>query len=145
MIILFLFLSDMVWKCEMRNCIIDDPVPVSHNYFQSGEFIIGAITSLMFMPTELENFLEDPHLSFIGEVIPLLFPSVLRVASLVFSKESRRESHFVAMIAFHALKRKFQSKRICMFVQNVQRINIQAKRGIHVLPRKYLSYPMKNQ
>ncbi|XP_039184377.1 vomeronasal type-2 receptor 26-like, partial [Crotalus tigris] len=53
----------------MRDCIIADTVPISHNYFQPGEFIIGVISSVMFMPTELENFLEDPHLSFIGEVI----------------------------------------------------------------------------
>ncbi|XP_029140243.1 vomeronasal type-2 receptor 26-like [Protobothrops mucrosquamatus] len=38
-------------------------------YVQPGDFIIGGITSLMFMPTELESFLEDPHLSFSGEVI----------------------------------------------------------------------------
>lgn len=69
MIILFLYLSHMVCKCDMRNCIIADTVPISHNYFQPGEFIIGVISSIMFMPTELENFLEDPHLSFIGEVM----------------------------------------------------------------------------
>ncbi|XP_070586523.1 vomeronasal type-2 receptor 26-like [Erythrolamprus reginae] len=58
-----------VWICDMEKCNIGDPLPISHNYFQPGDFIIGGITSLMFMPTELEGFLEDPHLSFNGEVI----------------------------------------------------------------------------
>ncbi|KAG6539520.1 type-2 vomeronasal receptor [Crotalus adamanteus] len=69
MIISLLLLSHMVWICDMRKCIISDPLPISHNYFQPGDFIIGGITSLMFMPTELESFLEDPHISFSGEVI----------------------------------------------------------------------------
>ncbi|XP_034278630.1 vomeronasal type-2 receptor 26-like [Pantherophis guttatus] len=116
----------MVWKCELRNCIIDDPVPISHNYFQPGEFIIGAITSLMFMPTELENFLEDPHLSFIGEVIiqtkfyqhilALVFavkeinenPQILPNVTLginIFDNYDRRWIYHATMELFSPLKR----------------------------------------
>ncbi|KAG6539654.1 type-2 vomeronasal receptor [Crotalus adamanteus] len=69
MIIFLLLLSVMVSKSDMRNCIIGDPRPISHNYFQSGDLIIGGITSLMFIPIELENFMEDPYLSFFDEVI----------------------------------------------------------------------------
>ncbi|XP_029140245.1 extracellular calcium-sensing receptor-like [Protobothrops mucrosquamatus] len=68
-IIFLLLLFLMVLKSDMRNCIIGDPRPISHNYFQPGDLIIGGITSLMFMPIELENFMEDPHLSFIDEVM----------------------------------------------------------------------------
>ncbi|XP_013920621.1 PREDICTED: vomeronasal type-2 receptor 26-like [Thamnophis sirtalis] len=69
MILFLLLLSHMIWICYMGKCIIGDPLPISHNYFQPGDFIIGAISSLMLMPTELESFLEDPHLSFNGEVL----------------------------------------------------------------------------
>lgn len=69
MIIFLLLLSLMVSKSDMRNCIIGDPRPISHNYFQSGDLIIGGITSLMFIPIELENFMEDPYISFFDEVM----------------------------------------------------------------------------
>ncbi|XP_032092094.1 vomeronasal type-2 receptor 26-like [Thamnophis elegans] len=69
MILFLLLLSHMIWICYMGKCIIGYPLPISHNYFQPGDFIIGAISSLMLMPTELESFLEDPHLSFNGEVL----------------------------------------------------------------------------
>lgn len=68
-IIFLLLLFLIVLKSDMRKCIIGDPCPISHNYFQPGDLIIGGITSIMFMPIEVENFMEDPHLSFIDEVM----------------------------------------------------------------------------
>ncbi|XP_032092095.1 vomeronasal type-2 receptor 26-like [Thamnophis elegans] len=91
LIILLLLLSHMVWKCDMKNCIISDPLPISHNYFQPGDLIIGAISSLIFMVTELESFLEDPHLSFIGEPI-VQTKFYQHILALIFAVKEINES-----------------------------------------------------
>lgn len=64
LIVLLLFLTDMVY---MKNCKVNDPLPILHNYFQSGDLIMGAITSLVFMPSDPATFSADPHHSFIRE------------------------------------------------------------------------------
>ncbi|XP_063158501.1 vomeronasal type-2 receptor 26-like [Candoia aspera] len=51
----------------MKNCKVNDPLPILHNYFQPGDVIIGAITSLVLMPPDPATFYEDPHRSFIRE------------------------------------------------------------------------------
>ncbi|XP_029140003.1 vomeronasal type-2 receptor 26-like [Protobothrops mucrosquamatus] len=67
--ILLIFLFDMVYKYDMKSCKVNDPLPILHTYFQSGDFIMGAITSLVFMPPDPTTFSEDPHHSFIREPI----------------------------------------------------------------------------
>ncbi|XP_070586522.1 vomeronasal type-2 receptor 26-like [Erythrolamprus reginae] len=126
LIILLLLLTHMVWKCDFKNCIISDPLPISHNYFQPGDFIIGAITSFMSMPTEVENFIEDPHLSFIGEpivqtkfyqhILALIFavkeinesPHILPNVTLgihIFDSYGRKCIYHATMELFSSLKR----------------------------------------
>ncbi|XP_025029649.1 vomeronasal type-2 receptor 26-like [Python bivittatus] len=110
----------------MRNCIIGDPLPIPHSYFQPGDLIIGGITSLMFMPTELDNFLEDPHLSFLGEavvqtkfyqhILALIFavkeinenPQILPNVTLgfnIFDSYDRRRTYHATLELFSPLKR----------------------------------------
>ncbi|XP_063158499.1 vomeronasal type-2 receptor 26-like [Candoia aspera] len=115
-----------VWECDMRNCIIGDPLPIPHNYFQPGELVIGGITSLMFMATEIDSFSEDPHLSFIGEavvqtkfyqhILALIFavkeinenPQILPNVTLgfnIFDSYDRRRTYHATMELFSPLKR----------------------------------------
>lgn len=57
----------MLYKSDMKSCKVNDPLPILHNYFQSGDLIMGAITSLVLMPPDPATFSEDPHHSFIRE------------------------------------------------------------------------------
>ncbi|XP_063158500.1 vomeronasal type-2 receptor 26-like [Candoia aspera] len=116
----------LVWKCPMRNCIIGAPLPIPHNYFKSGDLIIGGIMSLMFMPTEIDSFSEDPHLSFIGEgvvqtkfyqhILALIFavkeinenPQILPNVTLgfsIFGSYDRRRTCHATMELFSPPKR----------------------------------------
>ncbi|KAG8140319.1 hypothetical protein E2320_003022 [Naja naja] len=91
----------------------------------SGDIIIGAITSLLFMFQDPATFFEDPHHSFIREPI---FSDDL---------EWLAETYYLSMNS--------KAKAIWMTVLNVQQTNIQAKTKIHVFQREYLSYPIQNQ
>ncbi|XP_070584631.1 vomeronasal type-2 receptor 26-like [Erythrolamprus reginae] len=91
MAIFLLLISLTISKSNMRNCNIGDPRPISHNYFQPGDLIIGGITSLMFVPIELENLKEDPHFSFIDEVI-VQTKFYQHILALIFAVEEINEN-----------------------------------------------------
>ncbi|KAG8140314.1 hypothetical protein E2320_003005, partial [Naja naja] len=54
-------LTAMAWKTQPIKCNIQDRIPIDHKYFQSGDLIIGGMTSFVFITRDERNFEKDPH------------------------------------------------------------------------------------
>ncbi|XP_032092100.1 vomeronasal type-2 receptor 26-like [Thamnophis elegans] len=81
----------MAYKSDMKNCKVNDPLPILHNYFQSGDLIMGAITSLVFMPPDPATFSKNPHHSFIRE--PMVQPKFYQhILALIFAVKEINEN-----------------------------------------------------
>ncbi|XP_015679668.1 vomeronasal type-2 receptor 26-like [Protobothrops mucrosquamatus] len=69
----------------------DDPIPILHNYFQAGGFIIGGITSLITIPTTPPTFGEAPHHSFNDDFF-VLTKYYQHILALVFAVKEINET-----------------------------------------------------
>ncbi|XP_063158502.1 vomeronasal type-2 receptor 26-like [Candoia aspera] len=69
----------------------DDPIPIVHNYFQAGDFIIGGIASVITIPTTPPTFSEDPHYSFKDEFL-VLTKYYQHILALVFAVKEINET-----------------------------------------------------
>ncbi|XP_070586525.1 vomeronasal type-2 receptor 26-like [Erythrolamprus reginae] len=60
LILLLLLLSYVSSNAQPVICRIQDPIPIFHKYVQAGDFIVGGITSFVFISRNVENFEEVP-------------------------------------------------------------------------------------
>ncbi|XP_054850029.1 vomeronasal type-2 receptor 26-like [Eublepharis macularius] len=80
------------FNTDRKKCTSGDPVPIPHRYFQSGDFVIGGITSQFSVPFAQNNFHQHPSQLQIDENIVLTKNYQLLLA-LVFAVEEINENH----------------------------------------------------
>ncbi|KAM6449109.1 vomeronasal type-2 receptor 26-like [Liasis olivaceus] len=107
------------------NCIVGDPVPILHKYYQSGDVIVAGILSQIYIFSNTINFHEKPStdLFYDAEVVTQLFQHIL---SLVFAVKEINEnpqilpnltlgfhiynSYFIASWTYHASMELFSTQ-----------------------------------
>ncbi|KAK9397361.1 type-2 vomeronasal receptor [Crotalus adamanteus] len=89
-LILFLLLPHMSSKAQPMTCMIQDPIQIFHKYFQAGDFIVGGITSFVFISRNVENFEEVPKHSDVGES-QILIKYYQHILSLIFAVKKINE------------------------------------------------------
>ncbi|XP_039203202.1 vomeronasal type-2 receptor 26-like [Crotalus tigris] len=82
----------MTCKTPSIKCSIQDPIPIDHKYFQSGDLVIGAITSFVFTTRNAESFEEDPHHSLISESL-VLTKYYQHILTMIFAVKKINEEH----------------------------------------------------
>ncbi|XP_077776743.1 vomeronasal type-2 receptor 26-like [Podarcis muralis] len=85
LVLLLILLCHSVCKTHSINCSVYDPLPVSHEYYQPGDFVIGEIVSqVVFLSDEL-GFTKPPTETLIDEPVsvPKNYQHVLALAFAV--------------------------------------------------------------
>ncbi|KAK9397357.1 type-2 vomeronasal receptor [Crotalus adamanteus] len=92
LILLLVLLPYMTCKTPSIKCSIQDPIPIDHKYFQSGDLVIGAITSFVFTTRNAESFEEDPHHSLFSESL-VLTKYYQHILTMIFAVKKINEEH----------------------------------------------------
>ncbi|XP_015276442.1 PREDICTED: vomeronasal type-2 receptor 26-like [Gekko japonicus] len=87
-----LLLHQVAGKTDTEKCTVGDPLHVLHRYFQSGDLIIGGITSQFLLPFVEDNFRQHPRQSEIGENI-VLTKNYQHILALVFAVKEINKNH----------------------------------------------------
>lgn len=70
LILLLLLLPLTACKTLLAPAIMSAPLPICHKYFQSGTFLIGSISSQVFMPIEKNTYEVHPcNQTVIGDIM----------------------------------------------------------------------------
>lgn len=61
LVLLLIVLSQSVGKEHSMNCVLHkDPFPILHEFYQPGDFVIGRISSDIFLLDDTPSFTEQP-------------------------------------------------------------------------------------
>ncbi|KAG6539407.1 type-2 vomeronasal receptor [Crotalus adamanteus] len=80
--IVLMLLSGVLSEVPNMNCIVSDPVPILHKYYQSGDVIVAGILSQIYIFSNTIHFHEKPStdLFYDTEVVTQLYQHILSLA-----------------------------------------------------------------
>nr|XP_028558245.1 vomeronasal type-2 receptor 26-like [Podarcis muralis] len=96
-------------KFPIAQCSIMDPLPILHQYYQSGDFIIGGIMSQIYISSSILTFRKPPSPEFFDDILPMtqLYQHVLALTFAV--KEINENPHILpnVTLGFHIYNNHF--------------------------------------
>lgn len=67
-VIVLMFLSQLRYKVLASKCSMDDPVPIFHKSFQSGDFIVAGVMSQIYIFSDRITFRSHPSQKLFDEI-----------------------------------------------------------------------------
>ncbi|KAG8140791.1 hypothetical protein E2320_003448, partial [Naja naja] len=99
--------------CKIPNfkCNVSEPLPIHHKYYKSGDLIMAFIISHTYRFSNPTSYEKRPSSALFGDFVHGPFLSVMTNVMEAPVRQKWKGSQTVVIIAFHALKGKFQTRQ----------------------------------